>query len=131
MTKPTKILIAVLVVFVAVMGGWFALYPSARDSKSMQYRLWKAGLFNLSVSEASDAMVGDPNRDALIVGKTKSQLETKFGHLLGLNEVSPYFKEFYMSNPAWRHETPSFIKDSAWMILFEHDKGRELVLVKG
>jgi hypothetical protein len=75
-------------VVVVFLGGWALTYPSP-DPKSIQYVLWKADLYRLNFNEATGTMVGDPDRDKLVVGKTKAQLRSKFGSLLPPASASP------------------------------------------
>ena len=90
----TMIRLAALVI-IAVVGPmviWFSMYPAPSDAKSLQYFLWKRGYFQISLADASGAMVGDPERDSLVIGKTKPELDKRFGRLLGPSEVMPYFR---------------------------------------
>ena len=75
-------------------------------------------------------MVGDSNRDRLVLGKTKDQLGKRFPSLLRLAEVSPYLKGCYEISP-WKGKYVLFIGQSSWMIVFDGDKATNLVLVKG
>lgn len=85
-----RMLISVIIVVVVVLffGGWAMTYPSSSDPKNMKYVLWKAGLYKVSLDQATTAMVGDRNRDELVVGKTKAQLRDKFGPLVSSAEAS-------------------------------------------
>jgi len=74
-------------------------------------------------------MVGDLGRDKLVVGKTKKQLCDRFGDLLTLAEVSQYYRDGY--NLYWEGRDVLFIRNSPWMIVFDHDKATNLVLMKG
>ena len=122
---------AIILVLLFFTSAWFATYPSASDPKSIQYLLWKNGPFHITLSEASSAMIGDPKRDNLVIGKTRQEIEARFGRLLNPDEVAPYFRDYYLSNEIWRHKQAAFIKDSNWMILFDHDRATGVILVKG
>jgi hypothetical protein len=125
-------LISVIIVVVVVLffGGWAMTYPSSSDPKNMKYVLWKAGLYKVSLDQATTAMVGDRNRDELVVGKTKAQLQDKFGSLLSPADASPYLRGCYQ-NSAWKDKDVLFIRESSWMVVFDGDKATNLVLVKG
>lgn len=125
-----SMIIVVVVVVVLFFGGWAMTYPSSSDPKNMKYVLWKAGLYKVSLDQATTAMVGDRNRDELVVGKTKAQLQDKFGSLLSPADASPYLRGCYQ-NSAWKDKDVLFIRESSWMVIFDGDKATNLVLVKG
>src|SRR5215472_10761145 len=98
MMRSRMLISVIIVVVVAIFfGGWALTYPSSNDPKNIKYVLWKAGLYKVNLDQATAAMVGDPNRDQLVVGKTKVQLRDKFGPLLSSAEVSPYLKACYQN----------------------------------
>ena len=113
----------------AFFGCWALMYPSP-DPKSIKYVLWKADLYKLNFDEATGTMVGDGNRDKLVVGKTKAQLRDKFGSLLSPADASQYLRECYQ-NSAWKDKDVLFIGQSSWMVVFDGDKATTLVLIKG
>jgi hypothetical protein len=125
-------LISVIIVVVVVVffGGWALTYPSSSDPKNMKYVLWKSGLYKVSLDHATTAMIGDRNRDALVVGKTKAQLRDKFGSLLSPADASPYLRGCDQ-NSVWKDKDVLFIGQSSWMVVFDGDKATNLVLVKG
>lgn len=121
------IVIATLAIF---FGGWALTYPSSTDPKNIKYVLWKAGLCRLSVDRATAAMIGDRNRDELVVGKTKTQLRDKFGSLLSPAQASPYLRGCYQ-NSSWEGKDAMFLGQSPWMVVFQGNKATNLVLIKG
>ncbi len=127
-----RMLISVIIVVVVVLffGGWAITYPSSSDPKNMKYVLWKAGLYKVSLDQATTAMVGDRKRDELVVGKTKAQLRDKFGSLLSPADASPYLRGCYQ-NSAWKDKDVLFLGQSPWMVVFDGDKATNLILVKG
>lgn len=129
MRKAGVLCSLVLGVVVLFFGGWALTYPSP-DPKSIKYVLWKADLYRLNLDEAIGTMVGDRNRDKLVVGKTKAQLRDKFGSLLSPADASPYLRGCYQ-NSAWKDRGVLFIGQSSWMVVFDGDKATNLVLVKG
>ena len=126
-----RMLISVIIVVVVVMffGGWALTYPSP-DPTSIKYVLWKADLYKLNFDEATGTMVGDRNRDKLVVGKTKAQLRDKFGSLLSPAEASPYLRGCYQNSP-WKDKDVLFIGQSLWMVVLDDDKATKLVQMKG
>src|SRR5580693_9056674 len=102
----------VIVIFLLVFlcaAGWELMYPSSNDPKNMKYVLWKAGLYKMNPEVAVGTMVGDPNRDNLVVGKTKAQLRDKFGSLPLPTEASPYLRGCYQASP-WKDSDVLFIR---------------------
>jgi len=121
------IVIAVLVLSLAL---WSLTYPSSGDPKNIKYVLWKAGLYKLNPDVALAAMVGDPGRDGLVLGRSKAQLRKEFGVLLSPDDASVYLRSCY-GNSSWKEKDVMFLGPSFWMVVFDHDKATELVLIKG
>jgi hypothetical protein len=109
--------------------GWSVTYPPG-DPKNLAYVMWKAGLVSIDLDRAADTMVGDSHRDELVVGKTKTQLEKKFGDLRSRDEVTSYLRECSQA-PPWKDRNVLFIRRSLWMVVFDHDMATQLVLMKG
>ncbi len=121
--------------FLIFFGSWEALYPSDSDPKGLGYQLWKAGVFKMNLKTATELMVADPKRDQLIVGKSEPELEKRFGALLEPSELGPnqpedYYKRCYLSS-RWKDLKVRFIRNSPWMVVFDGEKARETVLIKG
>lgn len=114
----------------ATVVGWACTYPSESDPKNIKYVLWKVGLYAMNIDKATGTMVGDASRDKLVVGKTKSQLQERFGYLSTPAEVSPYLRRCYQDS-SWKNQNALFIRNSQWMVIFDGDRAIELVLVKG
>jgi len=121
------IVIAVLVLSLAL---WSLTYPSSGDPKNIKYVLWKAGLYKLNPDVALGTMVGDPGRDELVLGRTKAQLRKEFGALISPGDASVYLRSCYENSP-WKEKDVMFLGRSSWMVVFDHDKATELVLIKG
>lgn len=120
----------VLLLAAAALGfAWRVSYPPG-DPKNLAYVMWKAGFASIDLDRAADTMVGDSHRDRLVVGKTRTQLEKKFGYLRGRDQVTPYLRECSQHLP-WRDRNILFIRSSPWMVVFDGDKAAELVLIKG
>ena len=128
--RHMRTVILLFALLVACIGGWVLMYPSSSDPKNIKYVLWKAGLYRVNLDVATTAMVGDPSRDKLVVGKTKAQLRDRFGSLLSPAEASPYLRGCYQ-NSSWKDSEVLFIGQSSWMIVIDGDKATNLVLIKG
>lgn len=113
-----------------ILGGWALTYPDSNDPKNVKYVFWKAGLCKLNLDSATAAMVADPSRDKLVIGKTKTQLRNRFGSFLSPMDASPYLKNCYL-NSSWKNRDVLFIGQSSWMVVFDGEKATNLVLVKG
>jgi hypothetical protein len=94
MTNPRlRIAVIVLVFALVFLAGWLLMYPSSGDPKNIKYVLWKAGLYKMNPDVALATMIGDADRDKLVLGKTKEQLSNQFGFLLLPADASPYLEE--------------------------------------
>ena len=118
-----------LFALLVVAGAWQVTYPSD-DPKNIRYQLWKAGLPIVDLDRATGTMIGDAHRDELVVGKTRAQLEEKFGYVLTRDQVAPYLRGCIQTSP-WKDRNVLFIRSSPWMVVFDGDKATDLVLVKG
>lgn len=129
--KSLPVRIVVVIVFIAVLaiGGWSLSYPGD-DPKGIKYVAWKAGLCKMDPDLAVGIMVGDANRDRLVVGKTKEQLRRRFGDLLTLEEAPEYYRQGH-DDSAWKNSDVLFIRNSPWMIVFDGDRATRLILMKG
>jgi|SRR5580692_1756366 hypothetical protein len=113
----------------AFVGVWALAYPEP-DPKNIKYVLWKHGLYRMDLDTASDTMIGDANREILVLGKTKVELREKFGYLSSLSEASLNLRGCY-ENSDWKGMDVLLIRKSPWMIVFSGDKATKLVLIKG
>ena len=122
--------VTVALVIIAVSVGFYVLRHSDEgDPHNLKYILWKAGLYEMDIDQAVFTMARDPRRDKLVIGKTKQELRDSFGELLNVNEVSEYYRDGH--NRGWKDKDALFVRNSPWMIVFDHDKATELVLMKG
>jgi len=101
-----------------------------RRPKNIKDVLWKAGLYSLDPDVALATMVGDPGRDGLVLGRSKAQLRNEFGALISPGDASVYLRSCY-ENSSWKEKDVMFLGPSSWMVVFDHDKATELVLIKG
>jgi hypothetical protein len=122
--------IVVLAFSIVAVVGWELAYPSESDPKNIKYVLWKTGLYQMNLDSVTGPMIGDPGREKLVVGKTKSQLQERFGYLLPPADASPYLRDCYQDS-SWKNRDVEFIRKSPWMVVFDGDRATELILVKG
>lgn len=125
-----RILIITFVLMFMFAAGWFLMYPSTGDPKNIEYVLWKAGLFRMNPDKAVETMVGDADRDKLVIGKTEAELRNRFGFLSVPVDASQYVRVCYQ-NSSWTGKRVLFIRSSAWMVVFDGDRASNLVLIKG
>jgi hypothetical protein len=131
MTKSlARTVVLALAFFIAVVIGWAVTYPSDSDPKNIKYVLWKNGLYGMDIDSATRTMIGDRSREKLVIGKTKVQLQEKFGYLSTPADVSQYLRGCYQVS-AWKDRDALFIRSSPWIVIFNGDKAMELVLIKG
>jgi hypothetical protein len=131
MRKPgLRIALIALAFALVFLVGWSSMYPSPGDPKNMKYVLWKAGLYKMDPDDVLATMIGDPDRDKLVLGRTKEQLRNQFGPLLSPADASPYLQNCYQ-NSSWKDRDALFVRQSPWVIIFEGGKAAGLVLIKG
>ena len=120
-----------LVFVIVLVIGWAHIYPSENDPKNIKYVFWKAGLYRMDSDTALGTMIGDRNREKLVIGKTKDQLRAKFGYLLPPSEAGSYMQTCY-ADSAWKQSTTVLVlRRGPWMVKFEADKATDLMLCKG
>jgi hypothetical protein len=131
MTKSRIRIAALALTFLAaVIIVWALTFPSDADPKNIKYVLWKNGLYEMNLDAATNTMIGDGNREKLVIGKSKVQLREKFGYLSTPADVSQYLRGCYQTS-AWKNSDALFIRNSPWMVTFDGDRATELVLIKG
>jgi hypothetical protein len=129
-TFRARVVMLVLAFSIATVVGWAWTYPSESDPKNIKYVLWKVGLYRMNLDKATGTMIGDGNREKLVVGKTKSQLQERFGYLSTPADMPSYLRGCYQ-NSSWKNRDALFIRKSQWMIVFDGDRASELILIKG
>lgn len=73
----------------------------------------------------------DPEREQLIIGATENQLESRFGYVRRLDQVSTYYQQCLDQSSARNGKTGVFLRDTAYMVVMDRGKGVDLVLCKG
>jgi hypothetical protein len=102
------------------------------DPRNIHYALWKRGLYRyMNLDTAMAAFYQDPGRDQLIRGATEDQLKTRFGYVRRLEEMSPYYQRCPSESSTPKGTTAVFLRDTAFMVVMDHQKGSALILCKG
>jgi hypothetical protein len=127
LVRVSAVLTIGVVLFLVV---WILMYPSASDSRNVRYVLWKIDLIEAHPDVVAAGMIADRNREALVVGMTRVQIQKRFRALLPLARVSPYLRGCYEKSP-WHGRDVGFIDQSPLMVVFEADQAVALVLCKG
>jgi hypothetical protein len=130
MRRPLLIPLTFIVAVATFFGGWELTYPSDSDPKNFRYVFWKAGVWKMNLDTATATMVGDANRDKLVVGKSVSELRERFGFLLNPSQTTEYLRSCNQT-PTWKDQKVLFLRNSPWMVVFEGDRATNLVLCKG
>jgi len=123
-------LILALVCCGSIVLAWTYAHPGDGDPSGLKYVLWKHGLSKMDLDTATATMVGDANRDSIVLGRSRAQLQNRFGYLQTTSETSEYNRTCYQ-NSAWKSGNVAFIRRSPWLIVFDNDKATALVLMKG
>lgn len=131
MTRPfARSIILLLASLTAAVVVWALTYPSESDPKNVKYVLWKHDLYPMNLDSAMGAMIGDISREKLVVGKTKTQLQRKFGYLKSPSDAHPDMKACYLES-RWKDQDVLLIRDGPWMVVFSGENASALMLCKG
>ena len=111
------------------LAAWETFYYGPYEHKDLRDQSWKLGVYPLKIDGALETMVVDPHRDTLVLGKTKEQLESKFGYVSSIGNNS-YVSHCY-NNSSYRGTSALIIRDSNWMVVMKDGRAVKLVLAKG
>lgn len=132
MAMRKRYVIPIALVFAAILivcTLWRLMYAPS-DPKYIGYVLWKHGLWSTDLDKACGSMIGDCNRDSLVLGKTKEQLRKQFGYVRTLDEAD-YYLRHYGYEQYHKGKDVLFLRDSPWMVVFKDGKAVEMYLIKG
>lgn len=118
-----------MLLILLAFAGWEGLYYGPYEHKDLRYQCWKHGLYPLRIDGALETMVVDPRRDTLVLGKTKEQLESKFGYVSSIGANS--YVNYCYNNSPYRGSSALIIRDSNWMVVMKDGRAINLVLAKG
>lgn len=127
--------------FLAFVGAWQAEYPDG-EPKNLKYILWKHGLYHMDLDRAAYTMIGDAERNKLVIGQTEEQLRKRFGYLLTPDKAYPYLQRCiadtppppglpYYGPPPWKGKKLLLIRHEILLVVFEGGKATELWILKG
>ena len=108
------------------VGGWLALYPDPADPKSFAYTLWKAGYRPMDLEDAIDAVIHDPDRDSVLIGKTEAELRVRFGIIGPLTADG---RQCVVDTP-WRDAKLLMLRDSPMAVAFKNGRSYDHVMLK-
>ena len=106
------------------------LRPDPIEATSARYWAWKHGLVQMDLDRALDEMVNDTGRDRLVLGKTKPELDAKFGFTIPVEQASSYVQYCY-KNSQYTTSHVFMLRHSNWMVLMQGNKAAKLIRVSG
>ena len=121
--------LGILVFIAAALGLWQVTYPGRYDGKGLHYVLWKHHLASMDLDRASAIVINDPERNAMMLGKTQQELTHRFGYLKSPAEVRPYLRDY-----CWAARPGSdvmFLRNEDLMIVFTNGQASEIVTCQG
>jgi hypothetical protein len=127
--RSASVVVAVAVAACVAIGGWFATVDRG-DPNGPRYILWKHGLLTFDPTVAFPAMVGDRQRESLVVGLSVAELERKFGRLRTRAESTAEYQKYY-GDRFFLDKEILWLGDSAWLVVLKGGRAQELHLMKG
>jgi hypothetical protein len=85
----------------------------------------------MNLDTAMQAFYLDTDRDRLIRGATEDQLKARFGYVRQFEQVSPSYQQCLDESSARKGKSAVFLRDTAFMVVIEHQRGSALILCKG
>lgn len=128
-----KVLLLLLIAFTSGIAFWEIVYHAPAEPKDLRYRAWKLGLYPMDPDKALETMVGDgdPEKNPVVIGKTREELIAKFGFVTTLDSTIPYNRFCYDHSDYYRGKPVLFLRKSNWMAVLNNGKAVDLVLMKG
>jgi hypothetical protein len=120
----------ITIVGTAFVGGWITMCSSPSDPHNFYYFMWKHRLWSLSYERIHAGMITDRKRDLLILGKSKPEIGSRVGPLTDPRHATPYLRSYYETGP-YRDKDVAYLGKSALMVVFEHGRGKTVIIVKG
>ena len=108
---------------------WEATYAERYDPKNLHYLGWKYHLLPMDPHRALSIMTHDGKSDQLVLGKTRKQLQQRFGFILTKDQASPYLREYCAASRP--NAEVLFLNSNNYMVVLENDRAVELILCKG
>ena len=114
-------------VVLGILAAFVMSYPD-NHAQGPRYALWKRGVLPLDSAAVFEAMVGDRERERLVVGLTVAEVQRKFGALRTSSDATPYQRTYHGS---FEGKEVRWLGDSAWLVVFENGRATALRLMKG
>lgn len=127
-TKKQIIVLAIGLGCVALLLGVFTRDPAV--DPSIRYLAWKHGLIGMDLDRATGELNLDVHRETLIVGKTRQQLNEKFGFTNSLEEATPYVRSCVLNSPYGKSEVLQ-LRRSNWVVVMQGRRAAQLISVEG
>ncbi len=108
---------------------WEAAYPDRYDRKNPHYVAWKYHLLPMDAHRAVSVMTEDPDRNWLVLGKSKEELEQCFGFVLTVDQIRPYLRDYCAA--ARPSADVLFLNSNDLMVVMSHGRAVEVVTCKG
>jgi hypothetical protein len=124
-----RILYWSIIAIAAFVALWEATYPDREDPKNIHYVAWKYHLLPMDPHRALSIMTHDQYSERLVLGKTKEELQQRFGFVLTTNQVRPYLRDYCAA--ARPGADVLFLNSNNYMVIMSQGKATELVLCKG
>jgi hypothetical protein len=119
-----------LVVLLIVLISILLTRGDSQRSTSVRYWAWKHGILKMDLDQALVEMVNDPSRDRIVLGKTESELNAKFGFTLPPEQASSYV-QYCFKNSQYNTSQVLMLRSSNWMVLMQNGKVAQLLRVSG
>jgi hypothetical protein len=126
MKRVTSGIVILIVVFLLL---WEATYPDRYDPKNLHYLAWKYHLLPMDPHRALSIMTHDQYSERLVLGKTKAELQRRFGFVLDVDQVRPYLREYCAASRP--NANVLFLNSYDYMVVMKNDRAVELVYCKG
>ena len=75
------VVLAAVALCLLVAGAWSIVHPGPHDAKCLPYVLWKWRVWRFDADAVYGSMLGDTNRDRLVLGLSVPELVSRFGRL--------------------------------------------------
>lgn len=126
--KQFAFFITVLISATLAFWLWWVCANKTGEFHEVQYLLWRNGVFRFDPTVVYYGMIGDKNREDLVVGLSVSELESKFKLLRPVDDATSeqeyYSKQLEGQDVRW-------LGDSHWLVIFKNGRATELRLMKG
>jgi hypothetical protein len=127
--RVAVIALAVATFVALALAAWSSL-PDREDHRGPRYVLWKHGLLPFDPTVVYPAMVGDVDRDRLVVGLTMDELRSRFGVLRSRAESTVEYQRHYADH-FFVDQQVVWLGDSAWLLVMSNGRAASLHLMKG